>query len=39
MVVFLLAENVFHRQIGAYYMGLLWALLLFMPAPQKDHDV
>ena len=30
-VIFLMAENMFHRQIGAYYMGLIWALLMFLP--------
>lgn len=35
VMVFLMAENVFHRQIGAYYMGFIWALLLFASPPQK----
>jgi O-antigen ligase len=30
-VIFLMAENMFHRQMGAYYMGLIWALLMFLP--------
>jgi len=34
-VIFLMAENMFHRQIGAYYMGLIWALLMFLP--QEDQ--
>ena len=36
-VIFLMAENVFHRQIGAYYMGLIWALLMFSPASKQDE--
>lgn len=34
-VIFLIAENMFHRQIGAYYMGLIWALLMFLPKEDK----
>ena len=39
-VIFLMAENVFHRQIGAYFMGLIWALLMFMPqsGPKEKMD-
>ena len=39
-VIFLMAENVFHRQLGAYYMGLIWALLMFMPwsGPREKID-
>jgi O-antigen ligase len=34
-VIFLMAENMFHRQIGAYYMGLIWALLMFLPKEDR----
>ncbi len=34
-VIFLMAENMFHRQIGAYYMGLIWALLMFLPKEER----
>ncbi len=36
-VIFLMAENMFHRQIGAYYMGLIWALLMFLPKDEKTE--
>ena len=36
-VIFLMAENMFHRQIGAYYMGLIWALLMFSPKSKQDE--
>ncbi|HBB48860.1 MAG TPA: hypothetical protein DCZ44_04400 [Flavobacteriaceae bacterium] len=36
-VIFLMAENMFHRQIGAYYMGLIWALLMFLPAGDQSE--
>ena len=36
-VIFLMAENIFHRQIGAYYMGLIWALLMFLPAGDQSE--
>jgi hypothetical protein len=36
-VIFLMAENMFHRQIGAYYMGLIWAMLMFLPKDEKTE--
>ena len=36
-VIFLMAENMFHRQIGAYYMGLIWALLMFLPTGDQSE--
>lgn len=35
--IFLMAENMFHRQIGAYYMGLIWAMLMFLPKDEKTE--
>ncbi len=36
-VIFLMAENMFHRQMGAYYMGLIWAMLMFLPKDEKTE--
>jgi len=37
-VLFLLVENLFHRQIGAYYVGFVLILLLIKEStPQKDE--
>ncbi|QIE59930.1 O-antigen ligase family protein [Rasiella rasia] len=38
LVLFLLVENLFHRQIGAYYVGFVLIMLLIKPiTPQKEE--
>jgi len=39
LMMFLLIENMFHRQIGAYYVGYILVILLFsnLTLPEKDR--
>lgn len=40
LVLFLMVENLFHRQIGAYYVGFVLIMLLIKPADiQKEERI
>ncbi|GAA0872770.1 hypothetical protein GCM10009117_19170 [Gangjinia marincola] len=39
IVFFLLIENLYHRQIGAYYVGLVMIFLVYEPLKTKKHQL
>ncbi|MDX1461532.1 MAG: O-antigen ligase family protein [Marinirhabdus sp.] len=38
LILFMLVENVFHRQIGAYYVGFVLILLLIKTVPPQNPE-
>lgn len=39
LVLFLLVENLFHRQIGAYYFGFVLIMLLIKPNKPQNQEI
>lgn len=39
LVMYCLVENVFHRQIGAYYVGFILIVLVTMIKPDENNDL